>query len=118
MSTSGYVVRPSLMKRSNSRSWRMGSTRVMPSTYATIESPALPRPCAGMPRSLENRIRSQQMRKNSARPVRSMTSSSWASCLRTARRERVVAAAGAVVAQPGELENGVSPAGTGKPGKR
>ncbi len=58
----------------------MGSTRVIPSTYATIESPALPRPCAGMPRSRANAIRSQQIRKNSASPVRSMTSSSWASC--------------------------------------
>ena len=32
MSTSGYAVRPSLMNRSNSSSWRIGSTRAMPST--------------------------------------------------------------------------------------
>ncbi len=35
-------------------------------------------------RSRAKRMRSQQMRKNSARPVRSMTSSSCASCLTTA----------------------------------
>ncbi len=57
----------------------MGSTRVIPRAYATIESAALPRPWAGIRRSFAKRIRSQQMRKNSARPVRSMTSSSWAS---------------------------------------
>ena len=39
------------------------------------------------------------MRKNSARPARSMTSSSWASRLTTGRRERVVAAARARPAQ-------------------
>src|SRR3989304_366702 len=39
MSTSGYVVRPSLMKRSKSSRCRMGATRGVPSTYATLESP-------------------------------------------------------------------------------
>ena len=84
MSTSGYAVRPSLMNRSNSSSWRIGSTRVIPSTYATIESAALPRPCAGMWRDFANRIRSQQIRKNSASPVFWITSSSWASWRTTA----------------------------------
>ena len=72
------------MNRSNRRLWRIGSTRLMPSVYDTIELAALPRPWAGMPRSLAKRMRSQQMRKNSARPARSMTSSSWASRLTTA----------------------------------
>ncbi len=62
----------------------MGSTRVIPRTYATIESAALPRPCAGIRRSRAKRMRSQQMRKNSASPVFSMTSSSCASCFTTA----------------------------------
>ena len=48
MSMSGYatmlVDRPSLMNRSNSRSWRMGSTRVMPRAYATIEFARAPPP--------------------------------------------------------------------------
>ena len=47
-------------------------------------SPRSPGPGPGCPARFANRIRSQQMRKNSARPVRSMTSSSWASCLTTA----------------------------------
>ena len=72
------------MNRSNSRLCWIGSTRLIPSVYATIELAALPRPWAGMPCSFANRIRSQQIRKNSARPARSMTSSSWASRLTTA----------------------------------
>ncbi len=84
MSTSGYVVRPSLMNRSNSRLCLIGSTRLIPSVYDTIELVALPRPWAGMPCSFAYRIRSQQIRKNSARPARSMTSSSWASRVTTA----------------------------------
>jgi hypothetical protein len=72
------------MNRSNRRSWVIGSTRLMPSVYDTIELVALPRPWAGMPCSLAKRMRSQQMRKNSARPARSMTPSSWASRVTTA----------------------------------
>ena len=73
------------MNRSNRRLWAIGSTRLIPSVYDTIELVALPRPWAGIPCSFAKRIRSQQMRKNSARPARSMTSSSWASRLTTGK---------------------------------
>jgi DNA polymerase III alpha subunit len=43
-----------------------------------------PRPCAGIRCSRANRMRSQQIRKNSASPARSMTPSSWASRFTTA----------------------------------
>ncbi len=118
MSTSGYAVRPSLMNRSNSSSWRIGSTRVIPSTYVTIEPAALPRPWAGIPRDFANRIRSQQMRKNSARPVRSMTSSSWASCRTTAGVSGWYRRRAPSQHSSDRWENGVWPFGTGKPGKR
>ena len=72
------------MNRSNRRLWAIGSTRLIPRVYDTIELVALPRPWAGISCSFAKRIRSQQMRKNSARPARSMTPSSWASRLTTA----------------------------------
>jgi hypothetical protein len=40
------------MNRSNRRLWAIGSTRLIPSVYDTIELVALPRPCAGIPCSL------------------------------------------------------------------
>ena len=118
MSTSGYAVRPSLMNRSKSSSWRMGSTRAIPSTYATMEPAALPRPCAGIPRDFANRIRSQQMRKNSARPVLPMTSSSCASCFTTAGVRGWYRRLAPSQQSSERCENGVWPLGTGKPGKR
>ena len=106
------------MNRSNSSSWRIGSTRVIPSTYATIESAALPRPCAGMCRDFANRIRSQQIRKNSARPVDWMTSSSWASCFTTAGVSGWYRRRAPSQHSSDRCENGVWPLGTGKPGNR
>ena len=63
----------------------MGSTRVMPSDVRDDRIRGAPPALRRDPLlDFANRIRSQQMRKNSARPVFSMTSSSWASCLTTA----------------------------------
>ena len=53
MSISGMLMRSGLRKRSNSRSYVMGSRSVMPSRYDTSEPAAEPRPGpTGMPACL------------------------------------------------------------------
>ena len=119
MSTSGYVVRPSLMNRSNSSSWRIGSTRVIPSTYATIESAALPRPCAGICARLREPHEVPADQEELREPGLLDHVQLVGQLAHDRRRHRVVAASRALPAQltTGAL-NGVSPSGTGKPGNR
>ena len=64
MSMSGIDLRPGLRKRSNSSSYRIGSTSVMRSEYATSEPAAEPRPGpTPMPLDFENWTKSQTIRK-------------------------------------------------------
>ena len=58
------------------------------------------------------------MRKNSARPVFSITSSSWASCRITAGVNGWYRRRAPSQHSPDRWLNGVSPFGTVKPGKR
>ena len=77
MSMSGIDTRDGLRKRSNSRSYLIGSRSVIHRQYATAQPAALPRPGpTRMPRSRANLMRSQVIRKYDENPMSLMTLSS------------------------------------------
>ena len=106
------------MNRSNSRLWRIGSTRRdAPARRPRSNWPCSPGPGRGsLALGEPHDVPADEEELGEAGPLDDVEL--VGKLPDDGRSHRVIAPSGALVAQPGRYENAVSPSGTGKPGKR